>query len=127
MTDTQRNFLILGALAVIGVLFSGAFNLGTGAANVFLNIAFTVVLIWALINLYVRKSGTIAQIATVPRVVLQASCLALLLLLVTGFLSVPFLPRPFGWSRDYGLLFWGAMFVSGFGIWWGWQQRTSRW
>jgi hypothetical protein len=127
MNESQRNLLILVALAVIGVVFSGAFGIGSGVAITFLNIAFAVGIIWFLANLYLRKRGTIAHIPRMPRLVLQLSALVMLLLLVTGTLNVPFLPWPFGWSNSYPVPFWGLVFLSGFGIWWGWQHRSSRW
>ena len=128
MTESQRNLLILVAIAVLGVVFSGAFSIGSGTAMAFLNVAFAVAIIWFLINLYIQRSGTIAQIATVPRVVLQLSSLVMLCLLATGMLNVGFLPNPpFGWSNQYPVPFWSLVFLSGFGIWWGWQHRTSRW
>ena len=128
MTDSQRNMLILLAVAIAGVVFSGAFNLGAGSAMLFLNIAFMVVLVWFLVVLYQRNSGTIATMPVGPRTILQVASIALLGILVTGMLSFPFLPAPFGWATgQYTLVFWGSVFACGFAIWWGWQQRTSKW
>lgn len=130
MTESQRNLLILIGIAVLGVVFSGAFGLGAGAAMTFLNIAFAVVIIWFLITLYQRNSGTIAAMQPTPRLVLQASGAVLLGVLITGMINVPFLPPPFGWSNwggSYTLIFWGTVFACGFGIWWAWQQRSTRW
>lgn len=126
MTDSQRNLLILLGVAVLGVVFSGAFGVGAGAAGSLLQIAFTVVVIWFLVNLYQRNSGTIAGMPTSPRLVLQAAAAVLLLVVVTGLPT--FIPVwPFGWSNTYGYAFWAAVFACGFGIWWAWQQRTTRW
>lgn len=130
MTDSQRNMLILVAIAVIGVVFSGAFGLGAGIANLLLRIAFAIVLMWFLIVLYQRNSGTIAAMPVTPRLVLQVAGIVLLAAFVTGTLSLPFLPPPFGWAHYGGiftLVFWGTVFGCAFAIWWAWQQRTSRW
>lgn len=127
MTEFQRNMLILTAVAVAGVLFSGAFNLGAGIANTLLSIAFTVVLVWFMVILYQRHSGTIAQMPVGPRLVLQASGIALVGMMATGMLHAPFLPFPFGWSSSYPMIFWPGLLLCGFGIWWAWQQRMSRW
>lgn len=127
MSESQRNFLILAAIAVVGVTFSGAFGAGAGIAFLLLNLAFAVLMIWFLINLYQRHSGTIAQMPTTPRLVLQSAGIALLALTVTGLIRLPFLPWPFGWSSVYPIPFWGALLGCCFAIWWAWQQRTSRW
>lgn len=129
MSDSQRNLIILVAIAIAGVLFSGAFNLGAGGAMAFLNLAFTIVLVWFLVTIYQRNSGTIATMPVAPRLILQAACLALLLIFVTGMLRLPFveLPPPFGWSNSQPVLFWGSVFACGFAIWYSWQQRTSKW
>lgn len=127
MTDSQRNMLILLAVAVAGVLFSGAFGIGAGIASIFLNVAFTVMLVWFAVILYRRHSGTIARMPHLPRLVLQIATVALVLAFATGTLHAPFLPYPFGWSNFYPLPFWGLILGCGFAIWWAWQQRTSRW
>lgn len=125
MTESQRNLLILLAVAVVGVVFSGAFNLGTGVVSLLLNVAFMVVIVWAIVAFYQRNSGTIALMPTGPRLLLQVAGIALLAIFVTGTLS--FLPAPFGWSNRQPLLFWGGIFACGFAVWYSWQQRTSKW
>ena len=125
MTDSQRNLLILLAVAVAGVLFSGAFGIGAGVASIFLNVAFTVMLVAFAVILYRRHSGTIARMPHLPRLILQVATVALVIAFATGTLSAPFLPEPFGWSNVYPIAFWGLVLGCGFAIWW--QQRTSRW
>ncbi|MCB0878857.1 MAG: hypothetical protein KDC46_07745 [Thermoleophilia bacterium] len=127
MSDTQRNFLILGALALAGVMFSGAFGTGAGIAFLLLNAAFAVLIVWFLITLYQRNSGTIALMPATPRLVMQAASAGVLILVVTGMFHLPFLPPPFGWSADYPVVFWGLLLGCAFAVWWAWQQRTSRW
>lgn len=127
MTDSQRNLLILLALAVAGVLFSGAFGIGAGIASILLNVAFTTLIVWFMVILYRRHSGTIAAMPHLPRIVMQAAGLALVLAFATGMLHAPFLPFPFGWSNVYPVAFWGLVLGCGFAMWWSWQQRTSRW
>lgn len=127
MSDSQRNLLILLIIAVAGVLFSGAFSIGAGIAGMLLNLAFTVAIVWFLVMIYQRNSGAIAQLATVPRLVMQVCGLVLVGCLVTGMISAPFLPFPFGWSSMYPAVFYPLLLGCAFGMWWAWQQRTSRW
>ena len=127
MTDSQRNLLILVAVAVAGVVFSGAFNLGAGVASLFLNLAFTVVLVWFLVILYRKHSGTIAHMPVTPRLVMQTCGIVLVGSIATGMVNAPFLPPPFGWASVYPAIFWPVILLSLFGIWWSWQQRTVRW
>ena len=126
MTDSQRNMLILLAVAVAGVLFSGAFGVAAGGAQTFLQIAFMVVIVWLIVTLYQRHSGTIATMPIAPRVVLHAAMFVLLALVITGS-ALPFLPWPFGWSSVYPQIYWPLLIASGFAIWWSWQNRTTGW
>ena len=128
MTDSQRNLLILVAVAVAGVLFSGAFGTGAAFASLLLNLTFTVLMIAAIVMLYQRNAATIAMLPSTPRFVLQAATLVLGITVATGLLQVGgLLPAPFGWANDNALTFWALVFACGFAIWWAWQQRTSRW
>ncbi len=127
MSDSQRNFLILAVIAVLGVTFSGAFGTSAGLAYGLLNLAFAVLTVWFLIWLYQRNSGTIAAMPSTPRLVLQVAGAVLLAVVVTGMTTFSFLPAPFGWKADYPVPFWGLIFGCSFAIWWAWQQRTSRW
>jgi hypothetical protein len=56
--------------------------------------------------------------------VLQVSGLLLIFLLLAGLLAL-FLPALA--SLRNPVIYWPALFLSIFGIWWSWQQRTSRW
>lgn len=128
MTESQRNLLILVALAVVGVLFSGAFSIGAGILGVALNLAFTILIIAFLVILYRRNAGTIAAMPVTPRLVMQISGIVMAIVLFTGMLAAPFLPTSiFGWSARQPVLFWGLVLASGFGMWWSWQQRSNRW
>ncbi|MCW2925796.1 MAG: hypothetical protein JWM98_3200 [Thermoleophilia bacterium] len=128
MTDSRRNLLILVALAVAGAIFTGAFSTTAGSLSAILNLAFAVLLVWFLIASYQRNSGTIAQMDATPRLVLQAAGLALIVVFITGTISFSFLPYPwFGWQSGHAGLFYGALILCGFGLWWSWQQRRSRW
>jgi hypothetical protein len=127
VTESQRNLLILVAVAVAGVVFSGAFNVGAGLASMLLNIAFTIAIVWVLVMQYQKHSGTISRMPVMPRLVLQVAGVALIVIVATGMLHAPFLPYPFGWSSAYPMVFWPALLLCGFGIWWGWQQRSTRW
>lgn len=128
MTESQRNLAILGVVAVAGAILSGQFNVAAGSVFALLNVAFAVLIVWWLVGSYQRNSGTIAQMPVGPRLVLQLSGAALILIYVTGTLGFSFLPHPpFGWQVDHVGLFYGALLLCGFGLWWSWQQRTSRW
>jgi hypothetical protein len=59
-----------------------------------------------------------------PRTVLQVSGLVLLFLLLAGVLAL-FMPALAAVRNP--MLYWPALLLSIFGIWWAWQQRTSRW
>jgi hypothetical protein len=125
MSDSQRNLFILVALAVVGVLFSGVFGVAAGGLSALLNIAFTIAIIWFLVISYRRHSGTIAAMPAVPRLVLQVAGATLVIVFATG--SSTLLPAPFGWSATNPGIFWGLILLCAFGLWWSWQQRTSRW
>lgn len=129
MSESQRNILILVVIAVIGSLFfSEQLGLGTGVLGLVLNVAFTVMIVWLLVVLYQRHSGTIAQMGHTPRLVLQICGATLLFLLIAGSaLLAAFLPYPFGLQVHAPMIFWPALLACAFGIWWAWQQRTSRW
>jgi len=132
MTDSQRNLLILVAIAVAGVVFSGAFGAGAYLASSLLNVTFTILMVAAVVVVYNRHSATIALMPSTPRLLLQAATVVLGLVLLTGLLQVRtasgnLIPPPFGWANGNALAFWGVVFACGFAIWWSWQQRTSRW
>lgn len=131
MSESQRNLLILVAIAIAGALFSGVFNVGAGLLGLALNIAFTIAIAWFLIILYRRHSGTIAAMPQTPRIVMQASGVAVLFLIVGGsslFVALaPGLPLPFGLQTRMPVLYWSGLLLCLFGMWWSWQQRTSRW
>jgi hypothetical protein len=127
MSESQRNFVILAVIAVIGVLFSGAFGEGAGIAFDLLNLVFAVLMVWFVVWMYQRNSGTIATLPSTPRLVLHVAGVGLLVLVATGFTRSRFLPWPFGWSASYPVAFWGLLLACCFAIWWSWQQRTSRW
>jgi hypothetical protein len=136
MSDTQRNFLILALIAVAGLLFSTEFGVGAATLMALISLAFLILMVYFAITIYHRNSGTIAQMDTTPRMVMQLSFGTMMVLLVIGMMppvlplvNVP-LPYPVGFSRFGGswtYLFWGGVIASGFGMWWAWQQRTSRW
>lgn len=128
MTDSQRNLLILLAVAVAGAVFSGAFGGGALIASILLNVAFTVLLLAAGVLWYQRNSGTIDRLPSTQRWVMRGAALVLLVTLTTGMLTIgTLLPWPFGWSNTAPLLFWGLVLACAGAIWWAWQHRTSRW
>lgn len=131
MTEGQRNILIVAAIAVVGSLFfSDAFGVGAGTANFLINIAFRILIIWFLVVLYQRHSGTIATMPSTPRLVLQACGIFLLLLLSLGLIALVFALAGSASPLEIlsePVIFWPALLASIFGIWWAWQQRTSRW
>jgi hypothetical protein len=125
VTEGQRNILIIVAIAVIGTLFFGdTLGLGAGIASLLVNVAFTVAIVWFLVVLYQRHQGTIATMPSAPRTVLQVCGVVLIFLLLAGLLAL-FMPALAALRNP--VLYWPALFLSIFGIWWAWQQRTSRW
>lgn len=129
MTESQRNLLILVAIALVGAAAGGVFDLGAGVLASLLNLAITVLIVFAIVMLYRRHSGTIAQMSITPRLVLQVAALGAGAIIVTGtFRLGELLPYPpFGWANVYPVAFYGSLFACGFAIWWAWQQRVSRW
>jgi len=125
VTESQRNFVILIAVVLVGSLFfSEGFGLGTAIAGMVLNVLFTIAMVTFLIILYRRHQGTIATMPSMPRTVLQASGLLLIFLMLGGLLAF-FLPE-LAVLRE-PMIFWPGLMLSIFGIWWAWQQRTMRW
>lgn len=125
MTESQRNFVILISIAVIGSLFFGEqFGLGTGIAGLLLNVAFTAAIVAFLIVLYRRHQGTIAHMPATPRAVLQASGFLLIFLLLSGIIAM-FVVLPVDVRNP--MVYWPGLMLCVFGIWWAWQQRTMKW
>ena len=128
MTDSQRNLLILVVIAVIGAAAGGAFSLSAGILAYLLNTAITILIVFAIVMLYRRHSGTIAQMAVTPRLVLQVAAIGAGAIIITGTMTFGgLLPEPFGWANRSPVAFYGGLFACGFAIWWSWQQRVSRW
>jgi len=125
MSDSQRNIIIVMAVAIAAVAFSSVGGVAIGSASALINLLFTIAIIWFLGTLYTRHSGTIATMPATPRTVLRVAAAVLALVLLTG--SFGFLPPPFGWAAGNSLLYFGSIFACGFAIWWAWQQRTSKW
>lgn len=120
MNETQRNFLILGAIAVLGVIYSQVFATAAFSLSLLINVLFTIAIVALLINGYRTNQSTIAGMPTVPRLVLQISGIAMLVILVTG---LP-LPVPgFGWGGRNVIVYFGLIGLCGFGIFWGWSNR----
>ena len=125
MTEGQRNIAIIVAICVIGTLFFGeALGAGTGIAGLLLNVAFTIAIVWFLVVLYQRHSGTISTMPSTSRALLQVCGLVLVFLLLGGLLAI-FLPALAVIRTP--MLYWPALLLCIFGIWYAWQQRTSRW
>jgi hypothetical protein len=131
MSESQRNFIIIIAIAVIGSLFfSESLNAGTGAVSFVIGILFRIMLIWFAVTLYMRHSGTIATMPKTPRLVLQLSGVVLLFLMASGLIALVFAIAGFDAAVPIlanPAIFWPVLLLSLFGIWWAWQQRTSRW
>lgn len=125
MSESQRNFLILGIIAVLGVMFSGAFGTTTGIASTIVSILFVVVTIAFLVMLYQRNSGTIGLMKARYRLQLQGSAVLLLVVIITGLGVPPFLQ---GWSSAGGLapvVFFAALGASIYGIYDAWRNRYA--
>ncbi len=123
MSEGLRNFLILLLLALVGLMFSGAFNFGTGVAFFVLNILFVLSILAMLVLAYWRNRGTIALMPPRARLQLHLAGGGVLFVVVTGALFP-------GWSSQSGLLslvFFMLLGLGAFGIWHAWQQRYPKW
>lgn len=124
MTETQRNFLILGALAMLGVIAatSGAFDLATFGVMTILNILFAIAILAFVVQLRTRRAGSIANIPQPWRLLLDVCGVGLVLVFVTGLLY----PAWSGWGAFYAVMFFAltAAFIAG--IWFCWNQRPYR-
>lgn len=125
MTEGQRNITIIIAICVVGTLFFGdTLGLGAGIGHLVVNVLFTIAIVSFLIVLYNRHQGTIATMPSTPRTVLQASGVVLIFLLLAGLLAI-FMPGLAAIRNP--MIYWPALLLSIFGIWWAWQQRTHGW
>jgi hypothetical protein len=125
VSDSQRNFLILIAIAALGVMFSGVFALTAGTISIIVSFLFIAATIAFLIIQYQRNSGTISLMKPRYRLQLQASGIVLLIVIVTGLGVPPFLR---GWSGISGLhtiAFFGLLAASIYGLYHAWRNRYS--
>lgn len=125
MNDSQRNFLILIAIAVLGVMFSGVFALTAGTISMVVNLLFIAATVAFLIIQYQRNSGTIGLMKPRYRLQLQISGVVLLVVMITGLGVPPFFA---GWSGASGLhtiLFFGFLAASIYGLYNAWRNRYS--
>lgn len=129
MSDTQRNFLILIAIALVGLVATDAFGITASLISLVIRIGFFLAIIAALVMLYRSRSGTIALMPATPRLVLQASGLIIIVVVATGSFRIPFVPV-LGWGANGGtptIAFWTLIALGGFGLFWSWNQRTTGW
>lgn len=119
MGETQRNFLIIAAIALLGVVFSGAFGATAGLVSMLLNLAFALMLGATLWVLHRNKASTISAMQPAHRLLLQGSGIVLYLVFLTGTVFP-------GWS-SWGGMFAGMFFlligVCIYAMYWAWQQR----
>ena len=125
MNESQRNILIVVAIAIAlstPMLVSG-FALTSGMLFMIFSILFTIAIAWFLWGVYRAREGTINALPTHWRLLLQASAAVAFVTSLTG-IGYP------GWAgRNAGnaALFFVLMAGSVLGIYYAWQQRTSRW
>jgi hypothetical protein len=125
MTDSQRNVLILVAIAIIVAATSGHGGaLALGGASALLGVLFRMAIIAFVIVTYQQRSGTIALMQSTPRLILQV-CVAGIVLLLTLPLIAMLVAIPSVAANP--AVYWPALFLCAFGIWWSWQQRTTGW
>jgi hypothetical protein len=124
LTDTQRNFLILAAIAVIGFTFSGRFGIVAGTSMGLINIAFVVLTIMFLVQLRRSKASQISSMPTGDRILFDGCLLAIGIVMVTGQL-IP------GWAVRNGgtgtVVFFGLIAALVYGAYVAWQRRPNRW
>lgn len=128
MTEQQRNFAILFAVAVIGFLAFSVFSLSSTIVLTIISLLFFIAISFALWRLYKSREGTIALMDAKWRLLLQVSAVVGYLTLATG-LFPPFI-FPLGWA-SYGPAWGFSWFVllgaCVAGIYYSWQQRTTGW
>lgn len=125
MNETQRNFAILAAIAIVVVALGQGEAFGRGANTVLmvLHIAFLAVICYALFRLYRRHQDTINSLSSGVRLQLQAGAIGGLFVLLTGLLF----PGWAGWSGLHALLFFGLVGGCIYAVYNAWQQRPYRW
>lgn len=84
MTESQRNILIVAAVAVLGVAFSQAFGIGAWLAQNLLNLAFCFIATFMAWQWYRPRERAIRDIDLRWRLLLMASGVMLLLVMWTG-------------------------------------------
>lgn len=119
MSETQRNFLILGIIVLLAATTSSA-ELGVGMLNTLVGALFVVFTAWAFLAARRRNADSIARMSLVDSIVLHASGVLFVLVLATGTVYP-------AWARGgtNGVLFLIALGITGFGTYYGWQRRVG--
>ena len=125
MSETQRNFAIIAAVAlvIVGLGQAGNFNALGNNVLLLLHIAFLAVISFALLRLYRRHSDTISSLPASTRLQLQVGAFGGYAVLITGLL----IPGWAGWSGALAILFFLLVGLSGYAVYHAWQQRPFRW
>lgn len=123
MTETQRNFAILLAIAVVGYVAYQTFSITAATIFFVISILFMIAISFALWRLYKSREGTIALMATKWRLLLQLSAVLGYVTLVTGLLF----PGWASWGALFALMWFTLLGACIAGIHTAWQQRTTGW
>jgi hypothetical protein len=125
MTETQRNFLILGAICVVVVAAGSAGGAAVGSVGGIVNLLFLVVGVIAYVQWRTRNADTISRMRIQDRLLVDGGTAGL----VVGYVTARIYP---GWSVGHGagmsLAFILLMCACGYAIYLGWQGRDrGRW
>lgn len=114
MSDTQRNFLIIIAVAV-AAMFLSQVAAGLAITSMLISLLFLVLITVFLWQLFQRNRTTIASMRPVHRVVLLGSAVGIyILLLGQSFLAI----SPYG--------FFAGLAICILGLYWSWTNRWAR-
>jgi hypothetical protein len=121
VSETQRNFLILGVIAVVVAAVASA-QQGAMVVQRILVFLFVAFIAWAFWLARRRNRTSIDNMKLRDSLILHLSATALVLLLFFGQVVYP------QWSNGGGTMtleFWVAVAVTAFGTWWGWNRRVG--
>jgi hypothetical protein len=119
VSDTQRNFLVIIAIAVIGGLFfSDAINSAAFSLNMLLSLIFMVLIGVAMWQWHKRNALRISAMEPTDRLILQVSGI----LLYANVLGGTFFPRYAYWGGIYTYGFFAVLALSILGIYVGYKK-----
>ncbi len=119
MSESQRNILIVVALAALAMIFSGAAGTAIFTISQLLNLAFAVLIVLAVVNWYRGRGYVISSMPSHLRLLLQFSLIMILVVFITGTVY----PNWAYWGGFYTPAFFTMLAACGLGIYWAWSNR----